>query len=361
MHCEVGSSSESPTGGALPTPESADRVALEQSIEPLDPDGYRASRIAYWSRALAGLPHQICLPFDRPRAAHAGLSEGSVDLDIDAATYADLLSLADELGVSLFVLFHAGLAVLLCKLGAGTDIPLGSPITGCAGETTNDSLGLVVNTIVVRTNLCGNPSFRQLIGRVGGAVAEAFQHQDVAFNVLVDSVSPERSASHHPLFQVGIALHSRSNETADSGRPARLPQQAGLSMPRLDLNFVFTERRDVDNGPRRLDGEVLFALDLFDHTTVESIARRLKYVLQALLLSQDQSIGQINLLSPQEQTRIVNDWNAPSQPVAVATLTQMFEQQAAQFPDAAAVVFKETVLTYGEPQRAGESACEESD
>ncbi|HEY6350403.1 MAG TPA: amino acid adenylation domain-containing protein, partial [Candidatus Angelobacter sp.] len=329
-------------------PESADRVALEQSIEPLDPDGHSPSRIAYWKQALAGLPDQIRLPFDRPRAAHAGLNEGSVDCDIDAATYADLLGLTDDSGVNLFMLLHAGLAVLLCKLGAGTDIPLGSPITDCAGETTDDSFPFVVNMIVVRTNLSGNPSFRQLIGRVRGAVAGAFQHQDVAFNDLVDIFSPERSASYHPLFQVGIALHSRSNKTADSGGTARLPQQAGFRMPRLDLNFVFTERRDVDNGPLRLDGKVLFALDLFDRTTVESIALRLKYVLKALLLNQDQSIGQINLLSPQEQTRIVNDWNAQGQPVAVATLTQMFEQQAGKMRNAVALSFQGAVLTYGE-------------
>src|SRR5579864_7330465 len=186
MHREVGSSSESPKGGALPMPESADRVALEQSIEPLDPDGHSPSRIAYWKHALAGLPDQIRLPFDRPRAAHADLNQGSVDFDIDAATYADLLRLTDDSGVSLFMLLHAGLAVLLCKLGAGTDIPLGSPITDCACETTDDSFALVVNMIVVRINLSGNPSFRQLIGRVREAVASAFQHQDVAFNDLVD-------------------------------------------------------------------------------------------------------------------------------------------------------------------------------
>src|SRR5579864_5148228 len=348
MHREVGSSSESPKGGALPMPESADRVALEQSIEPLDPDGHSPSRIAYWKQALAGLPDQIRLPFDRPRAAHAGLNEGSVNFDIDAATYADLLGLTDDSGVSLFMLLHAGLAVLLCKLGAGTDIPLGSPITDCACETTDDSFALVVNMIVVRINLSGNPSFRQLIGRVRGAITSAFQHQDVAFNDLVDIFSPGRSASYHPLFQVGIALQSRSNKTADSGGTARLPQQAGFRMPRLDLNFVFTERGDVDNSPFRLHGKVLFALDLFDRTTVESIVLRLQYVLKALLLNQDQSIGQINLPSPQEQTRIVNDWNAQGQPVALATLTQMFEQQVGKMRDAVALSFQGAVLTYGE-------------
>ena len=180
-----------------------------------DPDSAIARQLEFWTQTLKGLPDQLDLPTDRPRPAVSSHRGDSVAVNINLALHGGLLALARENQASLFMVLQAGLAALLTRLGAGTDIPIGSPIAGRTDSALDDLVGFFVNTLVLRTDTAGNPSFRDLIRRVRAVDLAAYEHQDLPFERLVEVLNPARSLARHPLFQVMLAFQNTDTLSLD--------------------------------------------------------------------------------------------------------------------------------------------------
>ncbi|TDD88147.1 amino acid adenylation domain-containing protein [Actinomadura darangshiensis] len=308
-----------------------------------DPDSLISAQIAYWRDALAGLPEELALPADRPRPAAASYRGGTARFRLGADVRAGVVKVAQETGASPFMVAQAAFAALLTRLGAGTDVPIGSPIAGRTDEALDDLVGMFVNMLVFRTDTSGDPSFRELVGRVKETGLAAYAHQDVPFERLVEVLNPPRHLARHPLFQVGLTFQNNPEARLEMPGFTAEPEPLAAGVSRFDLLMILTEREDG------LDGELEYALDLYDPSTAQRLVERFERFLSALLAAPDAPIGSADVLSARERSLILGEWAGGSPaPVERATIPALFEAQAAARPDAPAVTFEGVSWTYAE-------------
>ncbi|MEU0179538.1 amino acid adenylation domain-containing protein, partial [Streptomyces massasporeus] len=313
-----------------------------------DPGSELARQVAYWRHTLARLPEELSLPADRPRPAEMSFRGDTVDLWIPADTHGRLSALAREQQASVFMLLQAALAALLGRLGAGDDIPLGSPIAGRTDEALDDLVGFFVNTLVLRTDLSGDPTFRELVDRVRETDLAAYAHQDVPFERLVEILNPERSLARHPLFQVMLALQNNAEATLGLDGIRVDPHPVSVDGAKFDLSFQLAEHVTDDGTPAGLGGRIEYATDLFDRATVEELAGRLARVTADLVAAPDRALSEVPVLTDEEHHRVLVAWNDTERPAADETLPALFERQAARTPDATALVATDRRLTFAE-------------
>ncbi|MEV0750382.1 amino acid adenylation domain-containing protein [Streptomyces sp. NPDC050273] len=321
-----------------------------------DPDSLASRQLSAWQAELEGLPAELELPTDRPRPAEPSHRGGSVDLDLSAELHAAVIELAGKQNVTPFMVVQAALAALLSRVGAGTDIPLGTAVAGRDDAAVENLVGFFVNTLVLRTDLSGNPTFRELLDRVRRTDLAAFGRQDVPFERLVEVLNPERSLSRHPLFQTALSWNTEAAVLDLSGvAPER--QRVHVGTAKFDLNVVLAEQRTASGGAAGILGQIEYSLDLFDRETVVGLAERLVRLLTAAVTDPRLRVGEIEILSAPERQRIVHDWNATGAPVPAASLPELIAAQADRTPDAVAVECDGTRWTYRElSARAGEFA-----
>jgi nonribosomal peptide synthetase DhbF len=310
--------------------------------------GVLAGQVGYWTRALAGLPEELVLPFDRPRPAELSQRGGAVRWQLaDAGLHAMLAELAREHRATVFMVLHAGLAALLSRMGAGTDIPIGAPAAGRTDEAMHDLVGFFVNTLVLRADLSGDPAFGGLLDRVREVVLAAQARQDVPFEQLVEALNPVRSPARHPLFQVMIA----DEDVAMTDW--RLPGLRIEAEPvpdvaaKFDLTLGFRQHHDDGGAPAGIDACFEYAGDLFDPATIQALATRLTRLLRQAARDPGHRVGEFDLLTSAER-QLLADWNETARDVPRATLPELFEQQAARTPHAPAVLSAAGGLTYAE-------------
>ncbi|WP_369221098.1 amino acid adenylation domain-containing protein [Streptomyces sp. R39] len=313
-----------------------------------DPESLLTEQLAYWRQALAELPEELALPFDRPRPPVASHHGGTVEFQVPAELHRGITELARAEGCTPFMVLQAALAVLLSGFGAGTDIPIGTAVAGRMDEGLNDLVGFFVNTLVLRTDLAGAPSFIELLGRVRETSLRAFEHQDVPFERLVEELSPVRSMARHPLFQVMLSLQNNAQAVLNLPGLTAKPVAARRAPAKFDLNFTFSEKFGTAGAHAGLTAGVVFARDLFDEQTVERIGNGFVRVLRELLAAPERPIIDVELMTEEERELVLTGWNDTVVGVEPSTLPGLFAARVAATPDAVAVVAEGLELTYAE-------------
>ena len=307
-----------------------------------DPASLAARQAGFWRETLAGLPDELRLPVDRPRPPVASHRGATVDVDWDAGLHRAVIALARATNCTVFMVLQAALATLLCRLGAGTDIPLGAPSGNRGDDAFANLVGFAVNTLVLRTDVSGDPTFRELVGRVREADLAAFAAQDLPFEAVVEALNPPRSLARHSLFQVMYSLQH------DPAADLRLPGitttvgQTHTAVAKFDLSVLLHERAATAG----IAGVVEYATDLFDRSTVDRIVDRLHRLLRQVTADPDRRLGELDLLDPDERDRVLVRWQGEEHPEPVLRWCDAVAHQASRTPGATAVVYGTASLTY---------------
>ncbi|MEU7575376.1 condensation domain-containing protein, partial [Micromonospora sp. NPDC049240] len=274
-----------------------------------DPASRLARETDHWRTTLTGLPDALALPTDRPRPTVASYQGETYRFTMDAVLHERVVTMARARGATAFMVLLAGLAGLLSRLGAGTDVPVGSPIAGRTDEKLDDLVGFFVNTLVMRMDVSGDPTFGELVERARSTALTAYAHQDVPFEHLVEAVSPARSLAHHPLFQVMLALQNTPEGRLDMPGITASYQPAHTGTSRFDLFFSLWESYD-DGRPAGLAGVLEYPTDLFDPATVRTLIERWSQFLTTATQEPDRPVGRIDVTTPEELRRVLAEWSS---------------------------------------------------
>ncbi|MFC9503564.1 amino acid adenylation domain-containing protein [Streptomyces sp. NPDC057002] len=328
-----------------------------------DPDSVLSRQLAHWTEQLAGLPEQLELPADRERPLVSSGEGGMLVFDVPERTHAGLAKLARDTRSTLFMVVQAGLAGLLSRLGAGTDIPIGTPIAGRTDDAVGELVGFFVNSLVLRTDVSGDPTFTELVARVRDVDLAAYAHQDVPFERLVEILNPQRSLARHPLYQVQLAFDN-NDQKAVADVQGRLPGLTVANEPvtvdtaKFDLLFSFAERRGADGTPAGMIASLEYSRDLFDEETARSVVDALLRLLALVVENPAARVRRVDVLADRDRDQVLTEWNATTREHPWRPLPELFEEWAARRPDSPAVVHEAVVddtasgpverLTYGE-------------
>ncbi|MFF4764738.1 amino acid adenylation domain-containing protein, partial [Streptomyces sp. NPDC001292] len=315
---------------------------------PADPDSLISAQLGYWREALSGLPEELTLPVDRGRSAVPSFQGGSVPVELGAQAHADLVDVARQGSATMFMVVQTALAMLLARLGAGADLPMGTAVAGRGDSALEDLAGFFVNTLVLRTDASGDPTFTELLARVRETDLAAYAHQDVPFERLVEDLNPARSLARHPLFQVMLLLQNLPDPAWElPGLTVRAYEAESLPA-RFDLSVTLTERRDGHGAPDGIGGDLSYPTDLFDEPTARALAGRLVRVLEQVAADPQVRVSRLDVLDDAEWRRVVEEWNDTLRPLPALTLPELFRNQAARTPDAVAVTGSTATWTYAE-------------
>lgn len=307
-----------------------------------DPDSLAARQLRFWQETLVGLPEELDLPTDRARPAVSSHHGAHVAFRVEPEVQQRVRDLATAHGASPFMVLQAALAVLLTRSGAGTDIPIGTPVAGRGAAELDDLVGFFVNSLVLRTDTSGKPAFAELVERVRRTDLAAYDNAELPFERLTEVLNPTRSLSRHPLFQVMLAYWA-SGEQARAELPGldtRI-ELADAGAAKFDLALSIDERGDGG-----LDGLVQYSTELFDESTARAFAERFVRLLDAAVTSPRTPLDELDVLGEQERAQVFN-WGRGRPAAAPAqTFPERFAEQVAAWPDQQALVFGEQEFTY---------------
>ncbi|GAB3847935.1 non-ribosomal peptide synthetase [Dactylosporangium cerinum] len=335
-----------PSWAPLPV-QYADYAAWQADLlgDPADPASGHATSRRFWQEQLRGLPEEIQLPGALPRTAPGPAGQVGATLPAELVTW--LRTLAGEQSASLFMALHAGLAVLLSRHGAGEDVPIGTPTSGRGDPALADLVGFFVNTVVLRTDLSGAPTFTDLLRRVRAADLAAFEHAELPFQQVVEAVNPARAPGRNPLFQVMIGYHHRpAGDGTVLGLPLG-PEPGFAADPKVDLNVTF-----VDAGAT-VDVTLEYDTARFTAGTVHRLVERLVRLLTDLAGHPGAAVRDAALLAADDEADLAR-WSTGGPLPPTGSWVTAFRGHAARAPHADALVHDGRTWSYAELDAASD-------
>ena len=298
--------------------------------------------LGYWRGQLTGLA-PLAFPTDRPRPPRLSDAGRCERFTIAPALLATLRALALEHNVTLFMLLLAAFKVLLMRHSQQDDVAVGSPVAGRDRPELEGLVGYFVNSVVLRSDLSGNPRFTELLGRVRQTALDAYTHQGLPFDHLVAELSPQRDLSRNPLYQVSFALNNQPAPAYTLAGLSAQPMALETRIAKFDLSLTVAEVGG------ELHGEFEYSTDLFEASTVQRLSAQVQTLLAGIAADAGQRIATLPVLSDAERRLVLTDWNRTEQPWPLHLgVHTMVEQQAARAPQACAVVFGAERLSYAE-------------
>jgi amino acid adenylation domain-containing protein len=304
-----------------------------------------AAELAHWKQTLAGAPPVLVLPTDRPRPSEQSHAGTQLPLSLGAEASADIRRLAAEEQATPFMVLLAIYAAVLGRWSGATDLVIGTPVIGRPHRDLEDLIGFFSNTLPIRIALDGHPTFRALLRHVRGVVIDAFSHQDLPFEAIVQGLQPERTLAHNPLFQVMFAFQ-RPGLEPQGGRQRGVGGGSGTS--KFDLTLFLVDEDE-------LHGAIEYATDLFDAATIERLSHHIRAA-TAAAAAPDAALADMVLASPADRAAI-DGWNANASRFASgeALAHELFAEQAARTPSAPAVSSETGTWSYTELMRRASS------
>ncbi|WP_445172954.1 amino acid adenylation domain-containing protein [Microcoleus sp.] len=319
------------------------------------------TQLAYWRQQLNGIS-MLNLPADRPRPAIQSYRGKRQFLQLPKQLSEALETLSQREGVTLFMTMLAAFKTLLYHYAQQEDIVVGSPIANRNRSEIEALIGFFVNSLVLRTDLSGNPTFRELLNRVKEVALGAYAHQDLPFEKLVEELHPDRALNQNPLFQVAFALQNAPGNHLELPELTLSPQQLDVGTARFDLEFHLWERSPNSSGSNQspsnklwvdssegISGMVIYSADLFDEATITRMIGHFQTLLESIVANPEERIANLQYLSAQERYDLLVECNNTQADYPQdLCIHQLFEMQADRTPDAVALVFGEERVTYQE-------------
>ncbi|NJR61408.1 MAG: amino acid adenylation domain-containing protein [Cyanobacteria bacterium CRU_2_1] len=316
------------------------------------------NQLAYWRSQLREIS-VLDLPTDRPRPAIQTYRGATYPIHYSSALTQALEALSQQEGVSLFMTLLAAFQTLLYRYTGQEDIAIGSPVANRHRSELEGLIGFFVNSLVLRTDLSGNPTVRELLGRVREVALEAYMHQDLPFEKLVEELDPERDLSRNPLFQVAFALQNAPMQPLALPGITLEPTQLESATTRFDLEIHLWEPahglRSLWQSQEGLSGFVSYSTDLFDRPTMSRLVGHFQTLLEGIVANPDARLSDLPLLTLAEHQQIWVEWNQTDRKYATdRCFHQIFEAQAQQCPEAIALVSEQGSFTYEELNQRGD-------
>ncbi|MCP4653873.1 MAG: amino acid adenylation domain-containing protein, partial [bacterium] len=304
--------------------------------------------LEYWKEQLTGAPHRLELPTDRPRPAVQTFRGRSRPCILSPELSASLTALSRHRGATLYMTLLAGFQVLLSRTTGSDDVSVGSPIAGRNHREIEDLIGFFVNTLVLRAVLSagsgdGEPSFRRLLARVRQVALDAYAHQDLPFERLVDELQPQRDLSTSPLFQVAFALQNASQETLELPGLTLSAMAVEGSVAKFDLTL------SLDESAGGISGGLEYNVDLFDATTMDRFLAHLERLLEGVVEDPERRLSELPWWTEASRHQLLVEWNdTPGAAADARSVHELFEAQVRRAPDAVAVEYGRERVSYRE-------------